>query len=130
MREIIHIQAGQCGNQVGTKFWETIIEEHGISSNGTYIGTNEDQLAHAEVYFSSAQSGKFVPRAILVDLESGTRAAIKGGPLQEFFRPDNFIFGENGAGNNWAKGHYTEGAELVDSVMDALRREAESEKTF
>ena len=25
----------------------------------------------------------------------------------------------------WAKGHYTEGAELVDSVMDVIRREAE-----
>lgn len=29
-------------------------------------------------------------------------------------------------GNNWAKGHYTEGAELVDSVMDVVRREAEN----
>ena len=28
-------------------------------------------------------------------------------------------------GNNWAKGHYTEGAELVDSVIDVVRREAE-----
>ncbi len=30
------------------------------------------------------------------------------------------------AGNNWAKGHYTEGAELVDQVLDVVRREAES----
>ena len=30
------------------------------------------------------------------------------------------------AGNNWAKGHYTEGAELVDSVLDVVRKEAES----
>jgi tRNA A22 N-methylase len=26
----------------------------------------------------------------------------------------------------WAKGHYTEGAELVDSVLDVVRKEAES----
>ena len=32
----------------------------------------------------------------------------------------------NGAtGNNWAKGHYTEGAELIDSVLDVVRKEAE-----
>merc|ERR1712061_605259 len=31
----------------------------------------------------------------------------------------------SGAGNNWAKGHYTEGAELVDSVLDVVRKEAE-----
>merc|ERR1711937_1089101 len=29
-------------------------------------------------------------------------------------------------GNNWAKGHYTEGAELIDSVLDVVRKEAES----
>lgn len=30
MREIIHVQAGQCGNQIGSKFWEVISDEHGI----------------------------------------------------------------------------------------------------
>ena len=37
-----------------------------------------------------------------------------------------FCAGQSGAGNNWAKGHYTEGAELVDSVLDVVRKEAES----
>lgn len=35
------------------------------------------------------------------------------------------LTGQSGAGNNWAKGHYTEGAELVDSVLDVVRRETE-----
>ncbi|KAL5719962.1 oxoglutarate dehydrogenase (succinyl-transferring) [Ranunculus cassubicifolius] len=39
---------------------------------------------------------------------------------------DNFVFGQSGAGNNWAKGHYTEGAELIDSVLDVVRKEAEN----
>jgi len=46
--------------------------------------------------------------------------------IGNMFRPDNFIAGSTGAGNNWAKGHYTEGAELVDSVLDIIRKEAES----
>ena len=33
-REIVHIQAGQCGNQVGSKFWEIISDEHGIDPSG------------------------------------------------------------------------------------------------
>ena len=33
--------------------------------------------------------------------------------------------GQNGAGNNWAKGHYTDGADLMESVMDIIRKEAE-----
>merc|ERR1711937_13317 len=35
------------------------------------------------------------------------------------------VFGQSGAGNNWAKGHYTEGAELIDSVLGVVRKEAE-----
>ena len=33
----------------------------------------------------------------------------RSGPFGSVFRPDNFVFGQSGAGNNWAKGHYTEG---------------------
>ena len=29
MREIVHVQGGQCGNQIGAKFWEVISDEHG-----------------------------------------------------------------------------------------------------
>jgi tubulin beta len=35
-----------------------------------------------------------------------------------------------GAGNNWAKGHYTEGAELVDAVLDVVRKEAENSEAM
>jgi len=82
-------------------------------------------LERIQVYFNEAQGKKFVPRAVLVDLEPGTMESIKGGPTGSLFRPDNFVFGQSGAGNNWAKGHYTEGAELIDQVLDVIRKEAE-----
>lgn len=126
MREIIHLQTGQCGNQVGGKFWETISGEHGIDQTGKYVGTSDNQLERINVYYNEASSKKYVPRAVLIDLEPGTMDAVRQGPFGELFRPDNFVFGQSGAGNNWAKGHYTEGAELIDSVMDVVRKEAES----
>jgi len=61
----------------------------------------------------------------MLDLEPGTMDAIKTGPLGKLFKPSNFVFAQSGAGNNWAKGHYTEGAELIDSVLDVVRKEAE-----
>jgi hypothetical protein len=81
-----------------------------------------------KVYYNEAQGGRYVPRAVIVDLEPGVLDNIKSGPQASLFRPDNMIFAQSGAGNNWAKGHYTEGAELVESVMDVIRREAEVEK--
>ena len=52
------------------------------------------------------------------------------GPFGQLFRPDNFVFGQTGAGNNWAKGHFTENAELVDSVLDVVRKEASCPSDF
>jgi len=38
--------------------------------------------------------GKYVPRAILVDLEPGTMDSVRAGPFGQIFRPDNFVFGQ------------------------------------
>lgn len=86
-----------------------------------------DFISHTLTSYSNEASGqKYVPRAVLVDLEPGTMDSVRSGPMGNIFRPDNFVFGQSGAGNNWAKGHYTEGAELVDSVLDVVRKEAEN----
>jgi len=126
MREIVHLQVGQCGNQIGSKFWAVISEEHGIDPSGNYKGKDELQLERINVYYHEATGGKYVPRAILVDLEPGTMDATKSSTYGQLFRPDNFVYGQSGAGNNWAKGHYTEGAELIDSVLEVVRKEAEA----
>lgn len=34
-REIITLQLGQCGNQIGSEFWKQLCAEHGISPDGT-----------------------------------------------------------------------------------------------
>ena len=111
MRELVHIQGGQCGNQIGAKFWEVISDEHGVDPTGTYHGDSDLQLERINVYYNEASGGRYVPRAILMDLEPGTMDSVRSGPYGQIFRPDNFVFGQTGAGNNWAKGHYTEGAE-------------------
>ncbi|KAL0363642.1 UNVERIFIED_CONTAM: Tubulin beta-1 chain [Sesamum calycinum] len=126
MREILHIQGGQCGNQIGAKFWEVICDEHGIDHTGKYSGDSDLQLERVNVYYNEASGGRYVPRAVLMDLEPGTMDSVRSGPFGQIFRPDNFVFGQSGAGNNWAKGHYTEGAELIDSVLDVVRKEAEN----
>ncbi len=35
MREIVHIQGGQCGNQIGAKFWEVRQMRHTV--NGRWL---------------------------------------------------------------------------------------------
>ncbi|XP_044519800.1 tubulin beta-1 chain isoform X8 [Gracilinanus agilis] len=127
MREIVHIQIGQCGNQIGSKFWEVIGDEHGIDATGSYHGDSALQLERINVYFNEAYAKKYVPRAVLVDLEPGTMDSIRSSKLGTLFQPDSFVHGNSGAGNNWAKGHYTEGAELIENVMDVVRNEIDEQ---
>ncbi|WVZ78980.1 hypothetical protein U9M48_026615 [Paspalum notatum var. saurae] len=126
MRVILHIQGSQCGNQIGAKFWEVIRDEHGIDHMGKYAGDSDLQLERINVYYNEASGGRFVPRAVLMDLKPGTMDSVRSGPYGQIFLSDNFVFGQSGAGNNWAKGHFTEGAELIDSVLDVVRKEAEN----
>jgi tubulin beta len=85
MREIVCVQAGQCGNQIGSKFWEVISEEHGIDQSGSYVGDSDLQLERINVYYTEA-SKKYVPRVVLVDLEQGTMDSVRCSPYGDLFR--------------------------------------------
>jgi len=66
MRELVHVQGGQCGNQIGAKFWEVIADEHGIDPTGTYHGDSDLQLERINVYFNEATGGRYAPWTVSV----------------------------------------------------------------
>jgi tubulin beta len=77
MREIITLAVGQCGNQLAYKFWETICAEHSIdSSTGMLTSDNEYLLQKSDVYFNQIEQGRYIPRAVLIDLEPGVLDSI------------------------------------------------------
>lgn len=81
--------------QISLQFWEVISDEHGIDPTGTYQGDSDLQLERINVYYNEATGGKYVPRAVLVDLEPGTMDSVRSGPFGQIFRPDNFVFGKH-----------------------------------
>jgi len=46
--------------------------------------------------------------------------------MGRLFNPDTFVSASDGAGNNWAKGYFSYGAEIVDEALDQVRRAAEA----
>lgn len=58
-----------------------------------------------------------------MDTEPSTRQTVQNSVFGKLFTHDNQVFGKGGASNNWAKGH---NADLIDPIMDAIRREAEA----
>jgi len=105
VREIVTLQAGQCGNQTGLAFWKHVATEHGLTAEGAYEGDNDTQLERVSVFFKETSGGKYTPQAINFDLEPGVIDVIKNGSHGKLFNPQGFVHGQSGAGNNWAKGH-------------------------
>jgi len=120
MREIISIHLGQAGVQIGNACWELYCLEHGISPDGTIpTDTNDSSFS---TFFSETGAGKYVPRAVMVDLEPTVIGEVRNGPYKKLFHPEQLISGKEDAANNYARGHYTVGKELIDQVMDRIRK--------
>ena len=50
---------------------------------------------------------------------------IRTGTYRQLFHPEQLITGKEDAANNYARGHYTIGKELIDVVLDRIRKLAD-----
>ncbi|EDR13746.1 tubulin gamma [Laccaria bicolor S238N-H82] len=126
-REIITLQLGQCGNQVGSAFWQRLCAEHGINKNGILEEWATDGGDRKDIFFYQADDELYVPRSILVDLEPRVINNILTSPYSRLYNPENIFVSKDGggAGNNWAQG-YAAGERIYEEVVDMIEREAES----
>ena len=51
---------------------------------------------------------------------------IRCGTYRQLFRPDNLVSGKEDAANNFARGHYTVGKDMLENVVEQIRKEAEN----
>ena len=59
---------------------------------------------------------------MFIDLEPSCVDEIRMGTYRELFHPENLISGKEDAANNFARGHYIIGKEVVDMVLDRIRK--------
>uniref|UniRef100_A0A4W6FM19 Uncharacterized protein n=1 Tax=Lates calcarifer TaxID=8187 RepID=A0A4W6FM19_LATCA len=123
-RECISVHVGQAGVQIGNACWELYCLEHGIQPDGQMpsdktIGGGDDSF---NTFFSETGAGKHVPRAVFVDLEPTVIDEVRSGTYRQLFHPEQLITGKEDAANNYARGHYTIGKELIDLVLDRIRK--------
>ncbi|VDM49441.1 unnamed protein product [Toxocara canis] len=126
-REIISIHVGQAGVQIGNACWELFCLEHGIQPDGHMPSDEEGQIDDSfSTFFSEAGTGQYVPRAIMVDLEPTVIDEIRTGTYKHLFHPEQMVTGKEDAANNYARGHYTIGKEVIDLVRSRIRRLTEN----
>eukprot|EP00882_Tetradesmus_deserticola_P008036 GHRQ01008465.1.p1 GENE.GHRQ01008465.1~~GHRQ01008465.1.p1 ORF type:complete len:484 (+),score=208.82 GHRQ01008465.1:280-1731(+) len=136
-RELITVQVGQCGNQIGCRFWELALREHAAhNASGVYDDAlssffrNIDQRQQPPLNLpvgngmGAIQSLK--ARAVVVDMEEGVIQHMLKGPLSELFDSQQLLYDVSGAGNNWAHGHHGYGPQYRDALLGRLRTAAEA----
>ncbi|VDM29667.1 unnamed protein product [Toxocara canis] len=126
-REIISIHVGQAGVQIGNACWELFCLEHGIQPDGQMPSDQEGRIDDSfSTFFSEAGTGQYVSRAIMVDLEPTVVDEIRTGTYKHLFHPEQMVTGKEDAANNYARGHYTIGKEVIDLVRSRIRRLTEN----
>ena len=97
MKEIITLCVGQCGNQIGSEFWKQITAEHGIRPNGVPEEFALEGDDRKDVFFYEADDARFVPRALLLDLEPRVVNNIQNSQHRDLFNPENIFVARRAA---------------------------------
>ena len=97
-----------------------ITEQRDTTELWCFIVTVQDDSFNT--FFSETGGGKHVPRAVFVDLEPTVVDEVRTGVYRQLFHPEQMVTGKEDAANNYARGFYTIGKEMVDVVMDRLEK--------
>ncbi|XP_021512386.1 tubulin alpha chain-like 3 isoform X1 [Meriones unguiculatus] len=134
MRECLSIHIGQAGVQIGDACWELYCLEHGIQPDGFILDSQHDHLENAKMecrnaafdtFFHETRTGKHVPRALFMDLEPTVVDSIRVGKFRSLFHPEQLVNGKEDAANNYARGRYSVGSEVIELVLERTRKLAE-----
>jgi tubulin beta len=66
-----------------------VCDEHSIGGDCEFYAFNDAQFDRINEFYYEAPGGKYVPRAVLFDLEPDIIDAARGLPLGELLRPEN-----------------------------------------
>ena len=139
-REVVAIQVGQCGNQIGQRFWELALREHALCSEDR----DTPSLPYTDALSSffrnvDSKSSTDLPvgsdvkslraRAVLIDTEEGVVRQTLNSSIGSLFS-SSIITDVSGAGNNFAHGFAYYGEKYRESIAEAVRQQVESCDSF
>jgi len=132
VREILSLNVGQAGCQLGHAVWKQYNKEHGVKPETPwdpteYLGdkataeTKDGALIKAKTFYDTSGDNQMIPRNLFIDLEQSCIAQIKKGALGKQFNGEYYLFGKEDAANNFARGHYTVGKEKMDAITEKVK---------
>lgn len=149
MAGIITIGVGRCGSTLSSKFNEILVSEHGmrcftqsvrVDAHLTFIlnlktgldreeadtGSLGSELANVGVYYNLKSDGKYIQRSVQVEIGPGDDDIYRPSLKTPEYKSDGGLKHMEGCHKNWGNGRYETGPEVIEMVMDLVRKEAES----
>ena len=142
-REVIFVQVGQCGNQIGGRFWDQALREHSQHSKSSpphattgrepvydysmssFFQNHSSHAADSHRMGVGERISSLKARAVLVDMEEGVVQRLLRSHLGSVFDDAQFVTAVSGCGNNWAHGHMECGPQYREAILEKIRRQAE-----
>ncbi|OQV14841.1 Tubulin epsilon chain [Hypsibius exemplaris] len=131
MSHNVVISIGQCGNQIGSEFWDRVVHSHALlDTDGTFTSAlatffrNTDGRHDSSLPIGSRLK-HLQANAVLIDMETRVVDRLLRGPLGDLFDKRMTLTDSCGSGNNWSTGHLTYGLQHEDTISEMLRRSAE-----
>ncbi|KAK0085708.1 hypothetical protein PV325_004591 [Microctonus aethiopoides] len=127
---MLTLQFGQCGNQLGHELFSKVTEDIKCSSPGISLSDSYEYIesSNAKWFEGLSKNKKRFARAILIDTERKVIDKVMNKNNKEWcFRHENIITSKStgGSANNWSFGYLKKGPDLMDSILEATRRELE-----
>jgi len=123
VREVLTINVGQAGIQLGQAVWEQYCCEHNIDEKGTKPTSSDSKPDHSfTCFFDETGAGQYVPRNLMIDLEPNVIDDVKNSEYANIFDSNFLLSGKEDAANNFARGHYTVGKEMMNIINDRIRK--------
>jgi len=127
VREVITVSLGQAGIQLNNAVWQQYLAEHEINNDGAPGRDFDKEDRQLLTFFEEVNYGTdYVPRQVAVDLEPTVLDDVRGGAYQDLFYAEDLINAKEDAANNFARGHYTVGKEMIQTANDAIRQKVEN----
>ena len=137
-REMVTIQVGQCGNQIGCRFWEMCLREHLASPDhkrmtsatqpheyddamSSFFANDPPEEDHLYESWKKTMIGQLRARAILVDMEESVVNRLQRMPtIGNLFNNQMRLTDVSGSGNNWAHGYMEYGSKYSEEFLDRV----------
>jgi len=128
VREILSINVGQAGCQLGHVVWKQYNAEHEVipEKPWKHANPNSDVMIKAKTFYDVSGDNHMIPRNLFIDLEASCVQQIKKSALGKQFNHEYIISGKEDAANNFARGHYTVGKEKMDGITEKVNRIVEA----